>query len=291
MSLQDKALRALGKGALSYPVALVMQRVVRGLLVAMDPRGKVARYNMALALEGLSDQELKALYRRAVDHLAWMLVECLALNVRPELALDWVKSAEGLEELDRPLGEGRGVILVTAHLGNWELAAFWMAQSGYPLMPIVRPPENGGQADLLDAFRRKGGVRPISKGEHMSRALKALKGGAVLGVLADQHGGGEGMPAEFFGHRTSTVKGPSVFRYLTGMPVVLLEAWREGPFRHRLRFSPVRWDEGGDRESRIALGVEAVNRALEGAIRRHPEQWFWQHRRFREAMEVLPSQG
>jgi KDO2-lipid IV(A) lauroyltransferase len=212
---------------------VVMQRVMRGLAIALDPRGKVARENIALVMEGLSDQEVRALYRRAVDHLAWSLVECLALNVRPDLALEWVESAEGLEALDGPLGEGRGVILVTGHLGNWELAAFWMAQSGYPLMPIVRPPDDGRQAGMLEAFRLRGGVRTIPKGDSMTRAVKALKGGAVLGVLADQHGGGEGMPAEFFGHRTSTVKGPSVFRYLTGMPVVLLEAWREGPFRHR----------------------------------------------------------
>lgn len=272
------------------PLRGPMARGVELLTLALDPRGSVAKANMAFAL-GISGPQVEDLYRRSVRHLAWSVVECLALYREPRLALDWVLSAEGAENLKGPVSEGKGVILVTAHLGNWELAAFWMAQSGYPLMPIVRPPDDGQEAGLLEDFRRRGGVRTIPTADNMSRALKALKGGNILGILADQHGGSVGIEAEFFGHRTSTVRGPAVFRHLTGLPVVLLEAWREGPMAHRLRLSPLSWPEEGDREARIARGVQEVNRALEGAIRRHPEQWFWHHRRFREAMRegLLPS--
>lgn len=285
MSASEKVLRALGYGALCAPFAWVLQRVVRALGGAMDPRAQVARANMAVVFEGLSEGERLELYRRTMDHLSWSLVECLILNIRPEMALRWVVGAEGLEFMDGPISDGRGIILVTGHLGNWELAALWMAQRGYPLMPIVRPPDDPLQADLLEAFRRRGGVIPISNRENMSRVVKALKGGAVVGILADQHGGAEGIQSEFFGQNTSTVRGPAVFRYLTGLPVVFLEVWREGPFVHRLRFSPIRWDEDGDRESRIARGVLAVNRALEEAIRRHPDQWLWHHRRFEFARD------
>lgn len=284
MSWKTALVCALGRRLRPGRSASALAGLLEGAVLLARPRRAVALGNLRLAFPEKTAEERRALYRGCVRHLAWSAVECLVLDREPRQALEWVEEARGREWLDRPRGEGKGVVLVTPHLGNWELCAAWMAQAGYPLCAIVRPPDDPEDAGFLEAFRERSGLRTLDKEAPMTRAVGVLRRGEILGIVSDQHGGPKGVEAPFFGVVTSTVPGPSVFAHLTGCPVVMVESWREAPFRHRIRFSPVDWEVPGDRETRVREGTARVSAALEGAIRRHPEQWLWQHRRFVEAM-------
>ena len=284
MSWKTSLVRTLGRRIRPGWRASALAGVLEGTVALLDPRRSVARGNLRLAFPDLPEDRRRDLYRSCLAHLAWSVTECLVLDRDPAQALAWMEEVQGRELLEGPRDRGQGVVLVTAHLGNWELCAAWMAQAGFSLCAIVRPPDDPEDAGFLESFRERCGVETLAKEAPMTRAVGVLRRGKILGIVADQHGGPTGVEAPFFGEGTSTVPGPSVFAHLTGCPVVLVESWREAPFRHRIRFSPVDWETPGDRDQRVREGTARVNAALEGAIRRHPDQWLWQHRRFIEAM-------
>lgn len=252
------------------------------LLRIVGPRRRVALNNLCIAFPDISSGERRKLLKEHYQHLAWMAAEYFVLQRDPSQVLDWVVRIDGQEILDRYRNSGSGAVLLTAHFGNWELLAAWVAQKGYPLYAIVRDPEDPDDRDLIDTYRRRVGLKTIEKGESMMRVVSCLKRGNFVGILADQYGGGEGVVVPFFGKQTSTATGPALFAYLLGVPIIPIFSFRLEPFVHRIVIGePLSWQKRGSREETLIEITRKVNEAFEGMIVQCPAQWLWIHRRWR----------
>lgn len=203
-------------------------------------------------------------------------------------------SVVGFERFREAAGSGAGLILLTGHLGNWEIGGAAIAARGVPLDVVGKGMSNRGFQSDLFAARERLGMRVIEMGDAAKEGLRSLGGGQVVALLGDQnaHRGGVFLP--FFGRSASTVRGPALFAARTGAPVWVAFAVRDpGPNqRYTVTFEPLPFAPTGDTEADAATLMGAYGRILERAIRVAPEQYFWQHRRWKKRpVEEPPPQG
>jgi Kdo2-lipid IVA lauroyltransferase/acyltransferase len=193
-------------------------------------------------------------------------------------------SVEGLEHLDHALAEGRGVLWITAHLGNWELLACEMVRRGYPINVVARQVYDERLNRLLVGFREREGVRVILRESPAAgrQILQVLKTGQVLAMLIDQDTTVKGVMAEFFRRRANTPAGPAILVRRRRIPVVAGFIHRASSREHRITIYPAIPVEFTDDLSRdVQVITERFNRLIEQQIRKHPQQWVWIHRRWR----------
>ncbi|MDR1885906.1 MAG: lysophospholipid acyltransferase family protein [Synergistaceae bacterium] len=263
----------LRPGARANSIAAVLSFFMR----AAAPRRDVALWNLRLALPDESDEEIRRILRGTYDHLVWTAIEFLMLQRDPRLALEWADSenASLLDSLD-----GRGAILLTGHVGNWELVAAWLAQRGHRVTAIVQETDDRG---MMERMRSRVGVVSMSKTVPMTRAAAVLRRGEFLGILPDQHGGHGGVWAPFFGVKTPTSPGAAVFAYLTKKPLIPIFSHRISPCRHKIRIGgPIEWEACRSRDETVADITARINATVERMVLEAPDQWLAQHRRFKE---------
>lgn len=261
-------------------------RAVAGLfsggLKIFRPRGGEARENLKSVYPEATDDWIRGTVNGVYEHLSWMVAECLALQRDPRLSLEWMKAVEGKEILDSIKAAGRGAIILTGHVGNWELLAAWLAQSGYPLSAVVRSPDDADFSRIIASFRSRTGVGVFEKHFVMKETIRFARNGGFLGLMPDQAWNSTGIPTEFLGRRCYTAGGPAAIARLAGVPVVPVASYRVAPFRHEVRISePIKMVEGADKQRSIKENTDRMNRAIEKMILEHPEQWLWLHRRWR----------
>lgn len=187
------------------------------------------------------------------------------------------------DALREDVARGRGGLVVTGHLGNWELGAFGVRHHGADLRVMARPLDS----PVLDALitpRRGGAERVIPKVGGLKAVLRTLRAGGWVALLADQNAGRHGLFVPFFGLPASTFPTPAALAVRLDVPlylgVCLRRPGREARFDvHLERLAPPQTD--GPRAERVRLLLAALNRALEAWIRRAPEQYNWAHRRWK----------
>ncbi len=246
------------------------------------------RRNVALTNLGIAYPESDPSWRREVVkklycNLSLSVMEFLILTKNPKAVSKWVTKVEGEEHLENLSKSGRGAVLLTAHVGNWELLAAWLACKGYPLVAGVRDPNDVHVSKLLACYRKALGVETIPKKSLLLKGAKLLKQGKFIGILADQDGGTDGIRVSFMGKVASTVGGPAALSLLTKAPVVPIVSYRIAPYEHEiLVLPPIEPLYELPREEAIGEMTIKFNDILEGFIRRSPEQWLWLHRRWRD---------
>lgn len=197
-------------------------------------------------------------------------------------AIEETVSLEGGEHLDRALAEGKGAILVAGHFGNWELAAT-LATRGYPLTFLVGEQHNTLVDGLMNRLRARFGVEIVPLTGSLMGVLRALRRNRIVAMLSDQDAGRSGIFVDFLGLPASTPYGPGRIAARTGAPVVPGNAVRRPGGRHSLVFRPPvpPAPEGASPEEAARHYTQAYTTALEDFVRRHPEQYFWMHRRWK----------
>ena len=181
--------------------------------------------------------------------------------------------------------EGRGVILVTGHLGNWEVGGGAFTSRGISLDAIAKGMANKAIGDAIAGVRERLGIDLIHMGEVAREVPRSLLRGRVVAVLADQHAHKGGILVSFFGREASTTRAPALFAIRTGAPIFLGIALRDPGWRQRYTVSLERIDfqSTGEVDADIRGLTAAHSAALERAVRLAPEQYFWQHRRWKSA--------
>lgn len=181
---------------------------------------------------------------------------------------------EGEENVQRELDSGRGVILLLAHLDNWEMAAF-IASRLWPINAIGADQRDSRITDLLMSIRASGGAKPIQKGQGLRGAIQCLKRGEVLCILHDQDAKDKGLVVPFLGLPASTPTGVARLAAKFNAAVVPLHIVRnQDGFTHTAIFSPALTDPSGEvfgKNEEYAL--TACNECISTWIREHPEQW------------------
>ena len=190
----------------------------------------------------------------------------------------------GLEHFRAAEATGRGVMLLTAHLGNWELGALAHGAAVGPLSVMVRPIENRRIDRLIEGLRSAHGNRVISKRNAAREVLRALKEHGTVGILADQNAvADEAVFVEFFGEAASAHKGFAQLALRSGAAVLPAIAWWNGAEkRHIVEYGPaLEVVRSEDSQSDVAENTRRFQEAIEERIRAHPDQWLWIHRRWK----------
>ena len=246
--------------------------------------------NLALAFPALAPAARRAICRRSFQHLGVMLVELCATLARPlERTLSTI-TLGGLEHLRRAMeAHGRALVL-TAHLGNWELLAAAHRLTGYPLAIVVRPLDSPWLDALADRLRRKAGVELIAKRGALRPVLKALAHGRMVGILLDQNAARrESVFVPCFGCPASTSKSLALLAVRTGAPVIPIFIRRDAR-GHRVTIYPaLPAPAATDTEHAVVELTARCTEAIEAAVREAPEQWLWIHNRWRTRPPVAAA--
>lgn len=185
---------------------------------------------------------------------------------------------DGLENFKRAQARGRGVLVATAHLGNWELSAFAHAYMTAPMNIVVRPLDNARIDDLVERRRALSGNRIIEKKDAARGILRALAANEAVGILIDQNTTlDQGVFVDFFGVKACAGSAFAKLAQRSGAAVVPgFALWSEAERRYVLRFYPA-IEITGD----VAADTQRVHAQLESVIREYPDQWLWIHRRWK----------
>jgi KDO2-lipid IV(A) lauroyltransferase len=273
--------RSLGR--LSRPVAL---RLGSGLGWVY---GSVIRHRRSVALAALSrslpdcsgderQRILKAMYR----NFAINYVEILRLAGGAEDDLHQLITIEGEEIVQDVLRRGKGALILTAHLGNFDLLAMFTAQRGYPLTIISKEIKNPALNDLWMRLRERYGVKIVLSHNSMRACLKALKSNELLGFILDQNRPhDQAVFVTFFGRPASTTPGLAFLSAVTQAPVVPVFIHRTDDGRHHLRVLPAIEPPSDRGEDSLRSATQQYTTIIEQEVRRHPDQWTWVHRRWK----------
>jgi KDO2-lipid IV(A) lauroyltransferase len=231
--------------------------------------------------------EIERLAQAHYAHLWRLFTEFLRFRWMPQARRVASVRMENVEALAKALERGKGVLILTGHFGNFEVATI-AGLGSYPQMRgrihFVRRAIKPQWLDALVNRRfRQAGFGVMAKRGSLDAILERLAAGDFVVFPFDQHAGPpDGIEIEFFGHSAWTFKSLAIIALATGAPVVPAASWREPDGRHVLRFEdsvpPVESDNVGEE---IRLTTRAYNAVLERLILRHPEQWFWVHRRWK----------
>ena len=256
-----------------------------GIYAALGKRRGIATGNVRLAL-GVSQARAGQIARRALVNFGMTYAEFMHLRVATPSEVRAYSWIEGLEHIESGFAAGRGVILLTAHLGNWEVMGARAAQE-FPLTVVARPTENAGVQGYIDRVRAAGGLGVISKFDNGRASLRVLKSNESLGILPDQHAGGEGLSLPMFGQPTRVWSAIARLALLSGARVVPAFGVRQTPFLADGRIVAkvsAGWnvEKSADKNAAILAGTKRTVSELEKIIAAHPDQWLWMHRRWRE---------
>jgi KDO2-lipid IV(A) lauroyltransferase len=237
--------------------------------------------------ETMSEEDIQLLARSYWAHYARFFVEW---GLSPFRSKARKRSMVRVENIDSPLKahkQGKGILLLTAHFGNWEVATV-SGIGQYPqfkglLHFVRRPMKPKWFNEFLNRRFWRAGFGVVNHSGSLDRILDLLAEGNLVVFVFDQHAAGrEGVVVDFCGHPASTFKSLAILALNTGAPVIPTCTWRESDGSHVLRFEdPLPLLEHEDVSEEIRLNTRAYNEALENMLMRHPEQWIWMHRRWK----------
>ncbi len=249
---------------------------------------RVAAVNLNIAFPGLGPAEQDRLAKGAFRNLGRVLGEMSqfpkatpeSLNALIEFQID----PDVYAEYQRLKSEGRGVIIVSPHLGNWEMLVFGWAAFDGPMSYLARPLDNPGIEKLTHGIRTKFGNRPINKTNSVMTAARVLRHEGLLGILADVNAHPkEGVFVPFFGVPACTSTGVALLAMRTNSAILpMCGAWDEAKQKyigvHGQMIFP---SDTGDRQRDILETTAAFTSEVERLIRRFPDQWLWIHKRWK----------
>lgn len=256
-----------------------------GLLAWFFSRKRVdAAERRCVRVLGIGVTEARRIVRESYKNHGRALAEILRMPVLGE-TIEELYTVHGEENLKKAFEKGKGVILLSAHLGNWELAASRVNRMGYPVEAIGADQRDSRLTGLLVGLRASGGIVTIGKGLDLKAALRCLRDGKVLAVLLDQDAKDRGVVARFLGRPASTPYGPVKMSWKIGSPIVpVFSVRKDGGIHHDLFLLPALdiSTEGG--EDSLKDAVQACNDVLGEWIARFPEQWMWLYPRWKSTV-------
>ena len=247
---------------------------------------RTGQINLQLAFPEMSERERAAMLRASFDNLGRLLGEFSQFpRATPESLRKLVEYDQvGLKHLREAEGQGRGVIFLTAHLGAWEFLSFAWSALEYPISFLVRPIDNPRVEELIEAIRTRYGNTAINKKMAARQALRVLRDGGTLGILADLNTHpNEGVFVPFFGHPACTTSGVATLALRTDAIVIpTCAVWDAGRGRYFFHGDPpVALVRTGDDKRDVEINTANFAAAIERMIRAYPEQWLWIHKRWR----------
>ncbi len=263
--------------------------------LVLPDRRRITVQNLLFALgDATAPVACRRLARLVFRTLGWHLVDFSRLRWLTRERYTRMCTVEGLERVHALLQRDKGLLILSAHFGSWELSPAVALCLDKPLHIIVRPPDIAAFRRVVEDHRRRCGFHTIPRADALAASMQALRRGDAVAVLMDQSSlRREAVEVEFFGVKTFTSKGPALMALRTRCPVISAFIVREAPGRHRLMFGeeiPVK--ATGDLHWDIEETTRTFNQVIESMVRRYPDHWFWLHRRWKQrpVPRIRPAQ-
>jgi KDO2-lipid IV(A) lauroyltransferase len=245
---------------------------------------RVGERNLALALPELTAKERKRILLGVFRHLGWQLVEfCRMTRYTAENTQGWMRT-EGQDHYLAAKARGKGVLVVTGHLGAWELSSFYHSLMGYPMGMVARRLDNLRLDAFVNGIRCLHGNRVLNKDDFGRGLLTAMRKGETVGILMDTNmTPPAGAFVEFFGKQACTGTGVAHIALKTGAAVLPgFMLWEKAEGRYVLHFGPeLVFERSGNAQRDILAATQKCTSTIESWIRRYPDQWLWIHRRWK----------
>jgi len=242
-------------------------------------RRSVVRQQLEWIYPQKTPETLETLTNSVYNHLGLTVAEVFCGDSRN--LVNAVKVVPGWDIVDQALAHGRGAIIATGHIGNFELGGACLARR-YRLLDVVKTQRNAPFDQYIQGMRKSLGIETVPMQHSAKRVLKHLHGGGLVSLLLDQDAGNQGVTTSFLGKKASTWPGAARFSIRTGCPVIPMALIRLDDGSHELRISPPLMPDGiADTPEEVRCFLEQISTAVEIFIRDNPEQWFWVHRRWK----------
>ena len=282
--------------SLPHRLALRLGAVGGRLICTIDGRHRrLVREQLHTAFPDWPIEKVRRMAWQCYEHFGRSAAEFARLGRADRTTILDGVTVEGREHLDRALARKRGVLFLTAHLGNWELMAIVCTLLGYRLYPVARPLDNPWLNGLVDRIRSRHGSTVISKKDESAPRdlIQALRDGDCVGILLDQNmSTRNGVFVTFFGRPACTAKGLALIARRTGAPVVPAFIVREEDGRHHIKIlPPVEFSHGQNVQEDVITNTARCTAVIERMVRRYPDQWLWMHRRWKTQPPAGASTG
>jgi len=270
-------------------VNVITNIIVRIGYVFIFKQRRIAKESLEIAFKGeKSPQEIRNIVKNCFMNFGQGMIEMLYYLAHPDLVSEKVYF-EGKEILDKAMQQGKGVVAVTAHFGNFPLMMLYCAQQGYKVNSIVRPARDKELEKFLFQKRTDTGVQTVyalPRKKCVAESIKALRNNEILFIPLDQNfGSGGGIFVDFFGQKAATATGPVVFSQRTAAPIVPMFIVRQKDNRHKIIVEqPSYLHETKNAEEEKDLTVRIISKItalIEKYIRKYPQEWGWMHRRWK----------
>jgi KDO2-lipid IV(A) lauroyltransferase len=255
-------------------------------------RRAVVERQLAAAFPDRDHDDIERITRASYAHLGRTSVETAILPAYSAAEIIGLfEEVQGWSIVEERLARGKGLIVVTGHLGNWELGGAYLAARGLPVDAVARHMANPLFDRYLTSTRQRIGMSVVHDDEAVRRVPRSLRSGRAVAFLVDQ--GAVGLASTwvpFFGRYAKTPRGPAVFALRMEAPIVFGAAVRRPSGRYQLNFEAIDVSPTGDREADVDRIVAEYTLTLERWIRRTPEQYFWHHRRWKHQRPGTPPE-
>lgn len=251
-------------------------------------RRKLVSENLARTFPGKNASEI-----RAIAHLVY---RNQAENVIEVFRLPMIKSAEDaarLMDIDardivtRAIDRKKGVVMVSAHFGNWELLSLCSGLLIAPMAMVIKKLKNPAINRQINSWRTMHGNRIVNKHKALREGLRTLHNGGILAMLGDQSDPNEGFFTEFLGRRTSVFLGPAYLALKAGVPLFIVMCRRTGDGRYKVEIKEIDMHGLGTAKADAEELVRRYTKVLERYIYCYPEEWFWLHNRWKRQVDGI----
>lgn len=277
---------------LPFDSAVRLGAVLGGLIYRMDRRHRrITLDNLEKALGGQMDAAQRAhIAEASFRNLGRSLAEIARLADTTPKEIAQRVTIEGFENYQAARDRQKGVICLSAHLGNWEWLTAALSNKGAPLYLVARALDDPRLDALLNAQRTAHGNWVLNKRTAAGELTRLLRAGKTVGFLLDQNTRAQdAVFVDYFGMPAATHKGVAIVALRTGAPVLPLFIYREAG-RHRLTIEKaIDLTRTGNLQRDVHNATALFTRAIEAAVRRHPDQWLWVHRRWKTQPPPPPA--
>ena len=247
---------------------------------------RVAKESLEIAFgKEKSVQEVKKISRKCFWNFGQGIIELIYFMGHPFLIKEKV-TIEGREHLDKALKEGKGVIAVSAHFGNFPVMLLYLAQLGYKTNAIIRKTRDETIEKFFLEQRSALGLNTVyshPRTECVNTSIKVLRDNQLLFIPLDQNfGSSGGVFVDFFGQKAATATGPIIFAKRTGAPLLPMFIIRGKGDTHKIIVEPpMSLDQLPDDDEMILTNTAKITAIIERYVRQYPEEWGWMHRRWK----------
>lgn len=231
--------------------------------------------NLEIIFPDKSSQDLRKINKMVFRNFAKYLVDFFRFEKLDRGFITNNIKLENLHYFDEALARGKGVIVLTAHLGNWELGGVVIAQLGYPFWAVALPHKNEKVNGFFDRQRSRKGVKVIAMGKAVRSCISAIRKNNMVALVGDRDFSEKGILVDFFGKPTHLPEGPAALSLMTGASIIPGFMLRNPDDSFTLRIEkPVEFSPSGNKARDMADLTAVYKNIMEDYIRKYPDQWY-----------------